>query len=80
VDLRGNNLGDNGAMIVGRCMRQMQSSALRKIDLGYNEIADDGAFTIANVRFGRDHGSGWKGWGLMVGVDAKSALLRLCFS
>lgn len=50
VDFRGNHLGDNGAMIIGRSMRQMQSSQLAKIDLGYNEIMDDGAFTIANVR------------------------------
>lgn len=51
VDVRGNNLSDNGAMIVGRSMRQMQTTVLTRLDLGYNEIEDDGAFTIANVRF-----------------------------
>lgn len=51
LDVRGNNLSDNGAMIVGRSMRQMQTTTLSRLDLGYNEIEDDGAFTIANVRF-----------------------------
>lgn len=51
LDVRGNNLSDNGAMIVGRSMRQMQTTALTRLDLGYNEIEDDGAFTIANVCF-----------------------------
>lgn len=50
LDVRGNNLSDNGAMIVGRSMRQMQTTALSRLDLGYNEIEDDGAYTIANVR------------------------------
>jgi hypothetical protein len=49
--VRGNNLSDNGAMILGRSMRQMQTTALSRLDLGYNEIEDDGAYTIANVRF-----------------------------
>lgn len=49
VDLRGNNLKDNGAMVIGRALRQMQNSCIKKIDLGYNEIQEDGAFTIANV-------------------------------
>lgn len=50
LDLRGNMLCDNGAMIIGRSMRQMQNASLAQLDLGYNEIEDDGAFTIANVR------------------------------
>jgi Leucine Rich repeat len=50
IDLRGNALGDNGAMIIGRAMRVMQNTRLRRLDLSYNEIADDGAFTLANVR------------------------------
>lgn len=53
VDFRGNNFGDNGAMILARSMRQMQNSSISKIDLGYNEIMDDGAFTLANVRCSR---------------------------
>lgn len=50
LDLRGNMLCDNGAMIIGRSLRQMQNTGLARLDLGYNEIEDDGAFTIANVR------------------------------
>lgn len=50
LDLRGNMLCDNGAMIIGRSMRQMQNAGLARLDLGYNEVEDDGAFTIANVR------------------------------
>lgn len=50
VDLRGNGIADNGAMILARAMRAMQNNGLRRLDLSYNEIGDDGAFTLANVR------------------------------
>ena len=51
MDLKGNNLKDNGGMVIGRALRQMTNSKMSKLDLGFNEIEADGAFTLANVRF-----------------------------
>jgi Ran GTPase-activating protein (RanGAP) involved in mRNA processing and transport len=58
VDLRGNNFKDNGSMIIARSLKQMQNSNLKRLDLGYNEIEDDGGFTLANVRP--------RGWGMLL--------------
>ena len=48
-------------MIIGRCMRQVQSTALKKIDLGYNEIAEDGAFRDAAAFFSSGTSNKWEG-------------------
>ena len=50
LDVRGNNFGQNGATIIARALREMQSSKLGKLELGYNGIDDDGAFAIGGVR------------------------------
>jgi Leucine Rich repeat len=50
VDFSGNQLRDNGAMIIGRALRQMENTQLKSLNLGMNGIEEDGAFTIANVR------------------------------
>ena len=50
LDVRGNNFGQNGATIIARALRKMQSSKLGKLELGYNGIDDDGAFAIGGVR------------------------------
>jgi hypothetical protein len=48
--VQGNGFKDNGAMAIARAMREMVSNNLVKLDMGFNEIEDDGAFTISNVR------------------------------
>jgi Ran GTPase-activating protein (RanGAP) involved in mRNA processing and transport len=49
LDLRGNALGNDGAIILARGLRAMENTKLQELDLGYNEIKDDGACTIAQV-------------------------------
>lgn len=50
LDLRGNGLGNDGAVVVSRALREHTNEQLRELDLGYNEIKDDGACAIAQVR------------------------------
>lgn len=50
LDLRGNGLGNDGAIIIGRGLRTAESKVLGELDLGYNEIKDDGACALAQVR------------------------------
>lgn len=50
LDLRGNGLGNDGAIFVSRALREHTNEQLRELDLGYNEIKDDGACAIAQVR------------------------------
>lgn len=57
LDLRGNGLGNDGAIIIGRGLRTAESKVLGELDLGYNEIKDDGACALAQVR-----GSASGGW------------------
>jgi hypothetical protein len=65
LDLRGNGLGNDGAIIIGRGLRTAESKVLGELDLGYNEIKDDGACALAQVR-----GSGvleaYDSWGYSV--------------
>jgi hypothetical protein len=49
LDLRGNGLGNDGAIILGRGLRTAESKVLAELDLGYNEIKDDGACALAQV-------------------------------
>lgn len=64
LDLRGNELGNDGAIIIGRGLKsvggsspvgggaggpQQQQQQLKELDLGYNEIKDDGACAIAQA-------------------------------
>lgn len=49
LDLRGNGLGNDGAVLVSRALREHTNEQLRELDLGYNEIKDDGACAIAQV-------------------------------
>lgn len=58
LDLRGNGLGNDGAILVSRALREHTNEQLRELDLGYNEIKDDGACAIAQVG-----GCGWP-WAL----------------
>lgn len=50
LELPGNELKDNGAMILGRAMREMSGSHVTRLNLSSNNIEEDGAFIIANVR------------------------------
>jgi len=50
LDLRGNGLGNDGAIIIGRGLRTAETKVLAELDLGYNEIKDDGACALAQVR------------------------------
>lgn len=50
LDLRGNGLGNDGAIIIGRGLRTAESKVLAELDLGYNEIKDDGACALAQVQ------------------------------
>jgi hypothetical protein len=50
LDLRGNGLGNDGAILVSRGLRSAESKVLAELDMGYNEIKDDGACALAQVR------------------------------
>ena len=50
VDLRGNNFGDPGAFQIARALRELTNERLAELDLGYNEIKDEGACQLALVR------------------------------
>ena len=50
VSFAGNAFRDNGGMIIARALRQATNRNLKKLDLAHNEIQDDGAFVLANVR------------------------------
>lgn len=49
VDLRGNELGDAGAAQISRALKEHSNEGLLELDLGYNEIKDDGACFLAQV-------------------------------
>ena len=49
VDLRGNELGDAGAAQICRALKEHSNEGLFELDLGYNEIKDDGACFLAQV-------------------------------
>lgn len=49
VDLRGNNFGDPGAFQLARALRELTNEKLAELDLGYNEIKDEGACQLALV-------------------------------
>jgi hypothetical protein len=50
LDLRGNAFGNDGAILISRGLRAAENKKLGDIDLGYNEIKDDGACSLAQVR------------------------------
>jgi hypothetical protein len=50
LDLRGNGMGNDGAILLSRGVRVAESKVLGELDLGYNEIKDDGACALAQVR------------------------------
>ena len=47
LDVRGNALGDDGAVLLSRGLREHTNERLAELDLGYNEIKDDGACQLA---------------------------------
>ena len=49
LDLRGNGLGNDGAIRISRGLRSHQNKNLAELDLGYNEVKDDGACALAQV-------------------------------
>jgi Ran GTPase-activating protein (RanGAP) involved in mRNA processing and transport len=58
LDLRGNAFGNDGAILIGRGLRSHENKALAELDLGYNEIKDDGACALAQVEGGEV--GGWE--------------------
>ena len=50
VDLRGNGFGNAGAAALATALKQHTNEHLTELDIGYNEIKDDGACAIAQVR------------------------------
>ena len=51
LDVRGNGFEDNGAILLSRALKEHTNQHLKELDLGYNEIKDDGACQLALVRF-----------------------------
>lgn len=49
LDLRGNNLGDRGASAIAQSMKGHENDRFTELDMGYNEIKDEGAFALAMV-------------------------------
>jgi Ran GTPase-activating protein (RanGAP) involved in mRNA processing and transport len=49
LDLRGNGLGNAGAAELARALKAHTNDKLVELDLGYNEIKDEGACTLAQV-------------------------------
>ncbi len=49
LDLRGNGLGNDGVIFLSRGIRGHENVHLAELDLGYNEIKDDGACALAQV-------------------------------
>lgn len=49
LDVRGNGFEDNGAILLSRALKEHTNEHLTELDLGYNEIKDDGACQIAQV-------------------------------
>lgn len=49
LDLRGNALGNDGAVALARALRSHGNALLTELDLGYNEIKDDGACALAQA-------------------------------
>lgn len=42
-------MGNDGAILISRGLRSAESKMLGELDLGYNEIKDDGACALAQV-------------------------------
>ncbi|KAL4856961.1 DIS3-like exonuclease 2 [Chlorella vulgaris] len=49
LDLRGNGLGNDGAIWFSRGFKEHANEALRELELGYNEIKDEGACALAQA-------------------------------
>lgn len=62
VDLRGNELGDAGAAQICRALKEHSNEGLFELDLGYNEIKDDGACFLAQVSFPVMSSFGLEAW------------------
>jgi len=49
LDLRGNSLGNEGAVRIARALGSHANGRLEELDLGYNEVRDDGACALARA-------------------------------
>ncbi|GFH31964.1 uncharacterized protein HaLaN_31104, partial [Haematococcus lacustris] len=47
LDFRGNALGNDGVIIIARGLKSSENTRLGEIDLGFNEIKDEGACALA---------------------------------
>lgn len=50
LDLRGNNFGNDGCIVLAQGMKNTENSHFKEVLLEYNEIKDDGAFVMAQAR------------------------------
>ncbi len=50
LDVRGNGLGNAGAAAIAAALKGHTNEHLTELDMGYNEIKDDGACSVAQVR------------------------------
>lgn len=51
LDLRGNGLKDAGAAAISAALKGHSNENLTELDMGYNEITNDGAVSVAQVCF-----------------------------
>eukprot|EP01025_Chloroclados_australasicus_P024400 TRINITY_DN24488_c0_g1_i2.p3 TRINITY_DN24488_c0_g1~~TRINITY_DN24488_c0_g1_i2.p3 ORF type:complete len:345 (-),score=74.89 TRINITY_DN24488_c0_g1_i2:23-1057(-) len=49
LDISGNGLKDNGALLVARSLREHENKQLLELDMAHNEIKDEGAFAVAQA-------------------------------
>lgn len=51
LDVRGNNFGNSGAIHIAQSLKTHENVNFKELDMGYNEIKDDGACALAQVTY-----------------------------
>lgn len=55
LDLRGNGLKDAGAAAISAALKGHSNENLTELDMGYNEITNEGAVSVAQVYYSLTH-------------------------